>query len=145
MSARQAGPNDGNIALTADEMSGFYREFSNFNLQKHKNYNKEWHKKNLKLLWPGVKAFFGKCRREFLRWELQLTLYKQMENKEIVNETTVLYSVPKKDQLNIPIRIITDQHDSCHTAISKVLNCLLRDITHPLWLEIASEKNQWFK
>ena len=52
--------------LTAEEMSEFYCSFLDQNYAKHMAYNKEWHKKNFKLLWPGIKAFFAKCKRKII-------------------------------------------------------------------------------
>lgn len=53
-----------NEPLTADDLSDFYRRFLDDNWEKHYRYNIEWHKKNLKLLWPGIKANMSKLKRQ---------------------------------------------------------------------------------
>ncbi|XP_013410764.1 APOPT family protein CBG23705, mitochondrial [Lingula anatina] len=42
--------------LTTSEMSEFYRCFLNENYRRHVEYNKEWYKRNISLLWPAVKV-----------------------------------------------------------------------------------------
>ena len=37
--------------LSADEMSEFYRDFMNNNWRNHLDYNKEWQKRNWKIIW----------------------------------------------------------------------------------------------
>ena len=46
--------------LTADDLSEFYRSFLDENREKHLQYNIEWHKKNIRLVVPGVKAFVSR-------------------------------------------------------------------------------------
>lgn len=50
--------------LTADELSEFYRTFLDINREKHLRYNLEWHKRNLSLLWPGIKASLSRIRKQ---------------------------------------------------------------------------------
>jgi hypothetical protein len=54
-----------NEPLTADDLSEFYSQFLNENREKHFRYNIEWHKKNIKLLWPGIKANWSKISKNF--------------------------------------------------------------------------------
>ncbi|XP_002730791.1 COA8 family protein Y39B6A.34, mitochondrial-like [Saccoglossus kowalevskii] len=42
--------------LTAEEMAEFYRDFLNCRHQELKDYNREWYKRNLQMLWPAIKA-----------------------------------------------------------------------------------------
>jgi len=49
--------------LSAEEMSIFYRNFLNENRQSHLEYNREWYKKNLGLVWPAFKVSFIRLRR----------------------------------------------------------------------------------
>ncbi|XP_078001049.1 COA8 family protein Y39B6A.34, mitochondrial-like [Glandiceps talaboti] len=46
--------------LTAEEMAKFYRQFLNDQQQKLKDYNREWYMRNLRTLWPALKANFYK-------------------------------------------------------------------------------------
>lgn len=58
---------DSNVAgqpLSAEDLSEFYREFLDENKEKHLRYNVEWHKKNMSLLWPGIKAILSRLRKQ---------------------------------------------------------------------------------
>ncbi|XP_022311117.2 cytochrome c oxidase assembly factor 8-like [Crassostrea virginica] len=46
--------------LSADELSEFYKEFLDKNFVLHANYNREWYKKNLRLLYPAFQVFLEK-------------------------------------------------------------------------------------
>ena len=54
-----------NETLTTDDLAEFYRQFLNDNREKHFKYNIEWHQKNIKLLWPGIKANLSKFGKQF--------------------------------------------------------------------------------
>lgn len=47
---------DGNRALTADEMSEFYKRFLDDNWKIHVNYNFEWYKRNFELLFLALRV-----------------------------------------------------------------------------------------
>lgn len=54
-------------ALSADDMAKYYRSFLNEQHQAHINYNWEWYKKNISLLWPALlvnlQRIFKKAKR----------------------------------------------------------------------------------
>ena len=49
---------------TAEEMSEFYRKSLDKDRQKHLDYNKEWQKRNFKMLFLSVKALISRRRRK---------------------------------------------------------------------------------
>lgn len=54
-------------SLTPEEMSEFYKKFLDENYKQHLQYNKDWYRKNVSLLWPAAKvavARFLKNRRK---------------------------------------------------------------------------------
>lgn len=66
MSVMKRRGNEANVTgqpLTADDLSEFYRAFLDENREKHLRYNIEWHKKNISLLWPGIKANFSRLKK----------------------------------------------------------------------------------
>ncbi|CAG5131405.1 unnamed protein product [Candidula unifasciata] len=63
--AHQAKDSEGNIQkLSPEEMSVFYKTFLNKNWHSHLNYNKEWYKKNVSLLWPAFKVLIIRLTRK---------------------------------------------------------------------------------
>ncbi|CAL1527130.1 unnamed protein product [Lymnaea stagnalis] len=56
---------DGKPSLSPEELSVFYRSFLNENRVAHLNYNKEWYKKNISMLWPALKVAVIRLRRKF--------------------------------------------------------------------------------
>ncbi|XP_025993995.1 COA8 family protein CG14806, mitochondrial [Solenopsis invicta] len=53
---QQMSKAQGKIALTADDMSIFYKEFLDKNWHSHFNYNIAWYKSNIKILFFGIAA-----------------------------------------------------------------------------------------
>jgi len=51
-------------SLSPEEMSVFYRQFLNENRAAHLQYNKEWYKKNISLLWPALQVTFIRLKRK---------------------------------------------------------------------------------
>lgn len=49
--------------LSPEEMSEFYKEFLDKHYSMHIQYNKEWYKRNLSLLWPAFLAFKDRWKR----------------------------------------------------------------------------------
>lgn len=50
------GKSETSQSVTPEELSVFYKKFLDENYKTHIQYNKEWYKKNIKLLWPALKA-----------------------------------------------------------------------------------------
>ncbi|XP_052273886.1 COA8 family protein Y39B6A.34, mitochondrial-like isoform X2 [Dreissena polymorpha] len=44
--------------VTPEELSVFYKKFLDDNYPTHIQYNKDWYKKNISLLWPALKVNF---------------------------------------------------------------------------------------
>ena len=48
---------DGTVRqLTAEEISEFYKKFLNDNYVSLRDFNREWYKRNLSLLWPALRV-----------------------------------------------------------------------------------------
>lgn len=52
----------GKEALTADDMSVFYKQFLDKNWQSHFNYNIAWYKKNIQILLLGILVNISKFK-----------------------------------------------------------------------------------
>ncbi|XP_059159881.1 COA8 family protein CBG23705, mitochondrial-like [Physella acuta] len=56
---------DSNKNVTQEELSPFYKAFLDKNRITHLNYNKEWYRKNITLLWPALKVSLIRIARKF--------------------------------------------------------------------------------
>ncbi|KAH9507207.1 Cytochrome c oxidase assembly factor 8 [Bulinus truncatus] len=61
----QKTDSDGKTSISSDELSVFYKKFLDENRKSHLNYNREWYKHNISLLWPALKVAFIRLRRKF--------------------------------------------------------------------------------
>merc|ERR1712117_708870 len=50
-------------SLSPEELSIFYRNFLNENRKSHLDYNRQWYRANLSLLWPAVRVAATRLRR----------------------------------------------------------------------------------
>lgn len=48
----------------AVKMNEFYKNFLNENYESHYDYNRQWFKYNIKLLWPATKVFFYRVNKK---------------------------------------------------------------------------------
>lgn len=48
---------------SVDDLAGFYRNFLDNNRQAHRQYNREWYKRNVSLLWPALQVSVIKAVR----------------------------------------------------------------------------------
>lgn len=62
---RKKNPKDQDNSISPDDFSVFYKEFLDANRPRHLEYNQEWHKKNFRLLWPGIKAYFSRLKKHW--------------------------------------------------------------------------------
>lgn len=53
--------------VSAEELSLFYEQFLDDNYELHRNYNREWYRRNFSLLWLATKVDF--CRLIKWRWK----------------------------------------------------------------------------
>ncbi|KAK0045747.1 APOPT family protein Y39B6A.34 mitochondrial [Biomphalaria pfeifferi] len=58
---------DGKTSISAEKLSVFYKRFLDENRISHLNYNREWYKQNISLLWPALKVTFIRLTRKFDR------------------------------------------------------------------------------
>ncbi|XP_025103692.1 APOPT family protein Y39B6A.34, mitochondrial-like [Pomacea canaliculata] len=50
--------NKGESSISLEDLSKFYKTFLDENRKTHLNYNREWYKRNISLLWPAMKVAF---------------------------------------------------------------------------------------